>query len=263
MSIAEKLQTVAENQQKVYDAGYAAGQATGGDTDAAYNDGYTDGHTAGKQAEYDRFWADYQQNGERTNYTRAFGSECWTDETFKPKFDISLILAAQMFQTSKITNLKALLETAGVSIQSGNSTMYLQFAQSSAITHFPALDLRKATNTSYAFGSYSAVISIEKLIVSESTVWSYTFDTAYNLEEIRFEGTIGKTGLSFAHSSKLSLESAKSILLALKDFTGTGEEYSCLITLHADTWTLLDADGNTAPDGNTWKLYTQSKGWNI
>lgn len=30
MSIAEKLTTIAENQQKVYDAGYAAGQAEGG-----------------------------------------------------------------------------------------------------------------------------------------------------------------------------------------------------------------------------------------
>ena len=48
MSIAEKLQTVADNQQKVYDAGFAAGQAAGGDTDAAYNEGYD----AGKQAEY-------------------------------------------------------------------------------------------------------------------------------------------------------------------------------------------------------------------
>ena len=30
MSIAEKLTTIAENQQKVYDAGFTAGQAQGG-----------------------------------------------------------------------------------------------------------------------------------------------------------------------------------------------------------------------------------------
>lgn len=32
MSIAEKLTTIAENQQRVYDAGYSAGQGAGGDT---------------------------------------------------------------------------------------------------------------------------------------------------------------------------------------------------------------------------------------
>lgn len=60
MSIAEKLTTVAENQQRVYDAG--------------------------KQAEYDRFWDAYQQNGTRGSYSYAFGGVAWTDETLKPKY---------------------------------------------------------------------------------------------------------------------------------------------------------------------------------
>ena len=42
MSIAEKLVTVAENEQKVYDAG--------------------------KQAEYDAFWDNYQVYGNRENF---------------------------------------------------------------------------------------------------------------------------------------------------------------------------------------------------
>ena len=41
--IATKLTTIAENQQRVYDAGYAAGQSAGGNTDAAYQQGVTDG----------------------------------------------------------------------------------------------------------------------------------------------------------------------------------------------------------------------------
>ena len=54
MSIAEKLNAVAENEKKVYDAG--------------------------KQAEYNDFWDVYQQNGKRTNYNQAFGNLGWTNE---------------------------------------------------------------------------------------------------------------------------------------------------------------------------------------
>lgn len=63
MSIAEKLTTVAENQQKVYDAG--------------------------KQAEYDRFWDVYQANGTRTNYYQAFQHDFWNDDNFHPKYPIN------------------------------------------------------------------------------------------------------------------------------------------------------------------------------
>lgn len=50
MSIAEKLTTIAENQQRVYDAGYAKGQAEGGgiNYDEVYNEGYNDGYVAGE-----------------------------------------------------------------------------------------------------------------------------------------------------------------------------------------------------------------------
>lgn len=87
MSIAEKLNTIATNQQAVYDAGYSAGQEVGGDTSAAYEQGVTDG----KQAEYDRFWDSYQQNGSRANYCYAFAGPCWTKETLKLKYPIKIV----------------------------------------------------------------------------------------------------------------------------------------------------------------------------
>lgn len=60
MSIAEKLATIAENEQKVFDAG--------------------------QQAEYDRFWDAYQEYGERRSYSNAFYT--WRAGTFKPKYPI-------------------------------------------------------------------------------------------------------------------------------------------------------------------------------
>lgn len=39
MNISEKLAIIAENEQKVYDAGYEKGKAEGGDTEAAFEEG--------------------------------------------------------------------------------------------------------------------------------------------------------------------------------------------------------------------------------
>ena len=62
MSIAEKLTTIAENQQNVFDAG--------------------------KKSEYDAFWDAYQQNGNRRNYAFAFSGQAWGCNAFKPKYPI-------------------------------------------------------------------------------------------------------------------------------------------------------------------------------
>lgn len=112
MSIADKLITIAENEQKVYDSGYNHGNSEGYDRgyqlglDDGYNEGYSSGEfngynegyasgdyngyerglaegesvgydkgvTDGKKSEYDAFWDVYQQNGKRTYYDAAFGS---------------------------------------------------------------------------------------------------------------------------------------------------------------------------------------------
>ena len=62
MSIAEKLTQIAENEQKVFDAGM--------------------------KSEYDRFWDVFQDHGNRRNYTMGLAGPGWTDETFKPKYPI-------------------------------------------------------------------------------------------------------------------------------------------------------------------------------
>ena len=101
MSIAKKLKTVAENQQKVYDAGFTAGQATGGNTDAAYQAGFD----AGKQAEYDAFWDALQHNGADTcDYRYMFFY--WDDAAYNPKYPIrsSKVYMNGAYQNARITN---------------------------------------------------------------------------------------------------------------------------------------------------------------
>lgn len=50
-----------------------------------------DVYEAGKQAEYDRFWDEFQQNGERTNWCYAFAGSGWSTENLNPKHTIRVV----------------------------------------------------------------------------------------------------------------------------------------------------------------------------
>ena len=81
MSIADKLVTIAENQEKLFDAG--------------------------KKAEYDRFWDAFQDYGNRTVYTNAFCYGGWNDEIYNPKYTIRPTSCNTMFaNNTKITDTK-------------------------------------------------------------------------------------------------------------------------------------------------------------
>ena len=93
MTTAEKLTTIAENQQKVYDAGHEAG------------------YLAGAKSEYDRFWDEFQNKGGKASYFYAFYGDRFNDETYNPKYDIvcsngSVVDGRTMFYGSPITDTK-------------------------------------------------------------------------------------------------------------------------------------------------------------
>ena len=96
MTIGEQLKVINENTGKVYEAGYAKGHADGAESGAAY---------------YDSFWDAYQDNGKRTIYRYGFAGYGWTDDTFKPKYNIApdAYGAIYLFSNSRITDLKQAL----------------------------------------------------------------------------------------------------------------------------------------------------------
>ena len=224
MNIADKLLTIAENIPKVYEAG----QKAGGDYESAYNDGYDDGYTEGettgynngvadgRTAEWSDLWDDFQNNGTRRNYQNAFALYSWSDKTFKPKYDLIVTNGSQMFiQNQKITNLKKLLDDAGVTLDFSNNTNALQCFQLSAMTHLPTIDLSMVTNASYVFASMSNLVEIEKLILSSKTPQNNMFYQTPSLTTLTIEGVIDKNGFNVQWSTKLSRTSFLSILKAL------------------------------------------------
>lgn len=71
MSIDKQLITIAENQQKVYNAGYEKGKAEG---------------SGG--IDYDAFWDNFQGGDGRVSYNQAFSYNRFSDETYNPKYNI-------------------------------------------------------------------------------------------------------------------------------------------------------------------------------
>lgn len=80
MSIADKLVVIAENEQKVFDAG--------------------------KKAKYDAFWDAYQKNGNRRQYDYAFYN-FWDDITYNPKYPIVVTsTSGYIYAANDITSTK-------------------------------------------------------------------------------------------------------------------------------------------------------------
>ncbi len=201
MSIAEKLTTIAENEQKVYDAG--------------------------KKDEYDAFWDIVQEKGKRKNYQTSFAGYTWNDENFKPKYNIIPIgNMNNMFFETQITDLVKILEDCGIIFDTSNGTTFNYFMAYSKITNAPIIDSRNTTitkpftNFCYAAKALKSIKLILKDDGSQSFEKSYAFFNCLELENFIIEGTIGQDGFNVQYSTKLSKASILSILRALKD---TGE----------------------------------------
>ena len=166
---------------------------------------------AGKQAEYDRFWDEYQLNGTPHSYAMAFGGRGWTDEVYNPKYDIVLVSTAnQMFNSSYVTDTKVSIDISEPSVQ-----------------------------LSHVF-SYSKLVTIRKLIVGENNSLLNAFTGCTKLQNIVFEGVIGKN-LDIHWSTLLTVDSLESIVTHLSD-TATG--YTCTLPTTAEsTYNAVHGDG--------------------
>ena len=197
---------------------YAAGQkASGG---GAYDEGFADGRQAG-QAE---FWDAYQEDGNRTNYAYAFCGRGWTDETYKPKHNITASGAfGYIYSNSLITD----------------TVVPLVFKQH---------------NSTQAFAN-SKIKYIPSITVASGQTFTNWFAGCSDLVEIRFtdESVIGNN-IDLSPCKSLSHESIMNIINALADKTTdtSGTEWVC--TLGTDNLNKLSAAEIAVAPGKGWVL---------
>lgn len=222
MSIAEKFETIAD---EVYDAG--------------------------KKAEYDAFWDNFQNNGERNDYRYAFAM--WADDIFYPKHDITCQAeTTYMFLQSTIKNIKQRLIDLGVEFSMEGVTRCTSMFNSAKITHLPTIDISSCGTYTASVLAYCNNLIEVKLIVSENNTFTTAFVNDFALENLTIEGTIGQTGFNVQWSTKLSKASITSIVNALSSTTSgltvtisktakeaafTADEWSALIKTKSN-WTI-------------------------
>ena len=211
------------------------------DDSAAYQSGFQDGEIS----QWSSFWDSYQENGQRTNYYAGF--VYWTDECFKPKYNITAKTLEKGFQEGRITNLKQLLVDGGVTISFTDNcetfALYQTFLNSK-LTHIPALVSSRITNASACFSGCQNLVSIDNIALNDNCNYDSAFNNCTALEEVRFGSAISK-GLNMSACKKLSKLSIESVINALSDTT-SGSSVSLSKTAKeaaftADEWSALVA----------------------
>lgn len=228
MSIAEKLTTIAENQQKVYDAGY-------------------------KQGKIDGNMLLYT-----TGLSYLFAEAVFTDGTELEIYCPNFIRRMEGIAGASIGLRKLVLRcddtTGGVEFNQAFNASSVEILDISNFKHTP-------TNVTNCFLNSKIVTVIGVFDLSLLTATLNFFQGASNIKDVTFvPNTIG-CNLAIK-SATCSTDSAKSAILGLKNYSETDNAYTCTLSLHANVWALLDAEGATAPGGVTWKKYADNLGWN-
>ncbi len=242
MSIAEKLQTIAENEQRVYDKGLEDG----------------------KQSEYDRFWDSFQSKGALQYMSYYISGTGWNNTTFKPKYDLKIgDWSERVFFKTGTIDLCARLEECGVKLDLSGCANIVYLAMDTAITTLPILDVSHISSLNYFIYNNTKLLSIEKIILKSDgtqTFLNTSFGNNTALTHVIFEGCIGND-LSFS-SCPLNKESIISVVNALSA-TVTGKT----ITLKKTAVNNAFKTGTELADGSTsqeWlDLIATKQNWTI
>lgn len=207
----------------------------------------------GRNDEYDSFWDIYQDNGNRQSYNMAFGGTGWTDDTFNPKYNIVPTQANNMFNTSYIVNLKGILDKLGVTLDFSQTSYASNCFSYSSITDVGVVDCANAVDFPPMFTHATRLKNIEKIVIYENQTFPSVFNNALELENVVFDGVIGKNGLNLQWSTKLSKDSLLSLLNCLQDKTGdtTAE------------WKVTIGTTNKAKLTDSELLIASNKGWGV
>lgn len=220
------------------------------------------------EAGKDLMWDIIQNYGAKEALPGVFQKPTWTDENFKPKYTVYPV--ASTFTngvdnaetiTCQITDLRK--DAVGVDIDWSFCSNFNNAFLGVPVKYVDTIDASNAQYVATLFYRAKALEEVGKLILPTKAIeFGNTSLSASNLKKIHFEGVFQKN-VTMKNNSKLELESAKSAIMHLKNYAGTDSEFAYTISFHANVWDLLNADGNTAPDGNTWSGYVTTLGWNI
>lgn len=236
-----------------------------------YQEGNVKGVEQGKQAEYDRFWDSFQQNGERAMYGLAFAGVGWKQDTLKPKYLIKPNSATseknngvnQMFSLCN-WNQQPLIDYSLIKdkFDFSECTKAPQLFSNAWIDNID-VDLSNCTELYQTFGhgNNGSTPNI-RLKVSEKAVFNRTF--YWNSANVTFteDSVIGQNGLDLVRSTTMEKSHLTSVINALSTTTSG---LAVTLSLQAVDKAFETSEG--ANDGSTSEEWTTlvntKKNWTI
>jgi hypothetical protein len=179
------------------------------------------GTDTGGKSFYDEFWDNMQNNGNRTDYSYAFGSH-WNNTTLKPKYDIKPLNANACFRQCQVSDLEKQFTDCGIVLDTSKTRNFGLFFGQSTCTVIPPIDYSSITESPVPqmFSGCNQLVTLRKLKVREDLSYNTNlFQICYELVDLVIDGTIGGNGFNLQWSTKLSKASITSIINALSSTT--------------------------------------------
>lgn len=175
-----------EGEETGYENGYLMGETDG--WTEGWTEGRYEGREQGKKDAYDEFWDDFQQNGNRTDYTSAFGAQ-WSTNTFKPKYQIKPIKAYFMwFDNGKTLNIPDFVEFADNLAKEQGKTIESNPELFDANGHYNLFDFSECTAAQYALAclhtNHHGTLNFSKCIQLSLLFYSHNWSSATSIRKI-------------------------------------------------------------------------------
>lgn len=285
LNISEKLQTIAENVQRVYDAGVKNGGGGGitpsgsititenGTHDVTeYAEAVVDvpsveptgkititengNYNVSDYAEADvnipvgmdreEFWNSFQQNGERTRYSYAF-SYGWDDDTFTPLYVV----------TPTENYLTCMFEQSGVTFVDRNKADFSKatslpqvFRNAKSLTDVD-IDVARVGTMVQSFLGATALKNLTMRNIQQNCTFNNTFSNCTSLENLVFENCYIAKEIAFTNSP-LTRDSLINLINALENLA----QYNMSATLAI-------GDTNIGKLSEEELAVARGKGWSI
>lgn len=259
MTIADKLQTIADNTQRVFNAGYLEGQEAGG-----YNEG--------KQAERDAFWDVYLSDGSQKRASYMFSEARFGFSNFYPNREIRPVGRAQnLFYNfgaevngvkESAKDLRERLRECGVSLDLSQATNLVNCFAYARFTGLPVLDFRGCgSETISVFEGEYSLSEIDEIKVDADNTFTGWFNNCTALTDVTFSGIIAHD-VNLQWSTKLSRASINSLIWICNESQG----YSFNVTLSLAAVNKAFETSVGANDGSTsedWEMAVNYSHQNI
>lgn len=162
-----------------------------------------------------KIWRMKTRNGTR-EYYRAFQQEDWSGYSFiKPIAPTNTTSCEAMFYDYIGTHLPGNLDFSGLKPTANIGSL---FTWSTSLVEIYDIGLPAMNSYHYTFNQAYKLKKIHVLRAHENTTFAETFLTTSALEEITFEGVIGKN-LTMSSCPKLTHDSLMNIISCLKDYS--------------------------------------------